>query len=183
MRLAIDHRTTYRFTSPQARLTQMLRLSPEGTYDQSVTGWHLHVDCDARMRPGRDGFGNRVTMLYVEGPIDSIEIAVAGEVLTNASNGVVHGANEPLPPALCLRTTPLTAASDAIATFAAEAAGGLSCDAQAAANAAATSVERYLSMVCFLQRDAALAHLSLSGAPRCARPSAISGPAKAARDR
>lgn len=121
MRLTIDHRTIYRFSVPQGRLTQMLRLTPEDTHDQTAAGWQLHVDCDARMRPGRDGFGNRVTMLYVEGPIEHIEIAVSGEVLTNRSNGVVHGTNEPLPPPLFLRSTGLTAPSDALGAFAAEA--------------------------------------------------------------
>lgn len=118
MRLSVDHRTTYRFSSPQARLTQLLRLIPDGRYDQSVASWNLHVDCDARLRHGRDGFGNRTTMLYVEGPIESIEIAVSGEVLTNPSNGVVHGAHEPLPPAVFLRTTPLTTPDAEIVAFA-----------------------------------------------------------------
>lgn len=118
MRLSIDHRTTYRFSSPQARLTQLLRLTPEGTHDQSVASWNLHVDCDARLRHGRDGFGNRTTMLYVEGPIQSIEIAVSGEVLTNPSSGIVHGAHEPLPPEIFLRDTPLTTADVEIADFA-----------------------------------------------------------------
>ena len=72
------------------------------------------------MRPGRDGFGNRVTMLYVEGPIEHIEIAVSGEVLTNRSNGVVHGTHEPLPPPLFLRPTGLTAPSEGLGAFAAE---------------------------------------------------------------
>ena len=124
MRLSIDHRTTYRFSEPQARLTQMLRLSPEDTHDQSVTSWMLHVDCDARMREGRDGFGNKVTMLYVQGPISGIEIAVSGEVLTNPSHGVVSGAAEPLPPPLFLRATPLTEPSAAIAAFAQDAVAG-----------------------------------------------------------
>lgn len=118
MRLAIDHRTSYRFSTPQARLVQLLRLTPEDTHDQTVAGWDIHVDCDARMRAARDGFGNRVTMLYVEGPIDSIEIAVSGQVLTNPTNGVVHGADEPLPPALFLRATALTRIDAAIAGFA-----------------------------------------------------------------
>jgi transglutaminase-like putative cysteine protease len=121
MRLSIDHHTIYRFSAPQGRLTQMLRLTPENTDDQTVASWNLHVDCDARLRPGRDGFGNKVTMLYVAGPIDSIEIAVSGEILTNSTNGVVHGAHEVLPPALFLRATPLTTADDAIAGFAAQA--------------------------------------------------------------
>lgn len=124
MRLLIDHRTTYRFSAPQGRLTQMLRLTPEDTDDQTVADWDLHVDCDARMRPGRDGFGNRVTMLYVEGPIDSIEIAVSGEVLTNSAAGKVCGTDEVLPPSLYQRATPLTLADDAITAFASDAVSG-----------------------------------------------------------
>lgn len=118
MRLSVGHRTTYRFSAPQGRLTQLLRLTPEDTHDQSVAAWNLHVDCDARLRQHRDGFGNRVTMLYVDGPISSLEIEVKGEVLTGRSNGVVHGSHEPLPPAVFLRTTPMTAADAAIAAFA-----------------------------------------------------------------
>lgn len=118
MRLTVDHRTTYRFSSAQARLIQMLRLSPEDTYDQSVASWNIHVDCDARFRRGRDGFGNITTMLYVDGPVDSIEITVTGEVLTNRSNGIVHGGHEPLPPALFLRETALTTPDAGLRDFA-----------------------------------------------------------------
>lgn len=124
MRLLIDHHTTYRFSAPQGRLTQMLRLTPEDTDDQTVADWDVHVDCDARMRPGRDGFGNRVTMLYVEGPIDSIEIAVSGEVLTSKGSCVVRGTDEALPPSLYQRPTPLTLADDAITAFARDAVSG-----------------------------------------------------------
>lgn len=118
MRLIVDHRTTYRFTAPQSRLIQLLRVNPQDTHDQSVASWNVHVDCDARFRRGRDGFGNSTTMLYVDGPIDSIEITVAGEVLTNPSRGIVHGGPETLPPELFLRATPLTAADAAISDFA-----------------------------------------------------------------
>jgi transglutaminase-like putative cysteine protease len=124
MRLSIDHRTTYRFSVPQGRLTQMLRMTPEDTDDQTVADWGLHVDCDARLRPGRDGFGNKVTMLYAEGPLDSIEIAVSGEVLTNSADGVVHGTHEVLPPALYLRSTPMTIANAEIAEFAQDSVAG-----------------------------------------------------------
>jgi transglutaminase-like putative cysteine protease len=123
MRLTVDHRTTYRFSVPQGRLTQLLRLTPAGTDGQAIAGWGIHVDCDARMRHGRDGFGNRTTMLYVEGPIASIEIDVSGEVLTHGSGGVLHGTTETLPPALFLRSTPLTEGGTALAAFAMEAVG------------------------------------------------------------
>ncbi len=123
MRLSVDHRTVYRFTAPQGRLVQMLRLTPENTHDQTVASWRIDVDHDARMRHGRDGFGNAVTMLYVDGPLDGIEIAVAGEVLTSHSDGVLHGTHEPLPPAVFLRSTDATAPDAALSAFAAEASG------------------------------------------------------------
>lgn len=123
MRLAIDHRTRYRFTEPQARLVQLLRMTPADTNDQTTVAWRIDVDCDARLRHGRDGFGNHTTMLYAEGPIEHLEISATGEVLTSDVIGVVSGGHEPLPPALFVRTTPLTHADEAVAAFAAEALG------------------------------------------------------------
>lgn len=123
MRLSVDHRTTYRFTVPQSRVVQLLRLTPGNAHDQIVASWRIHVDCDARMRDGRDGFGNQVTMLYAEGPLRDIEIAVHGEVVTSHSAGVVLGVAEPLAPALFGRGTPATAADAALRDWAAEVCG------------------------------------------------------------
>ena len=123
MRLSIDHRTIYRFSTPQARLVQMLRLTPENTHDQTIASWRIDVDCDARLRDGRDGFGNAVTMLYVEGPIEGLAISVRGAVLTSHSSGVVQGTHEPLPPPLFLRETPATPRDAAIGLFARETGG------------------------------------------------------------
>ena len=124
MRLSIDHRTTYRFTAPQGRVVQLLRMTPPDTHDQTVAGWHVSIDCDAQMSSHRDGFGNITTMLYCEGPLDGIEISVTGEVVTSHSDGVLHGVPEPLSPRVFLRDTPLTIADEAIAAFAREVAGG-----------------------------------------------------------
>lgn len=118
MRLTIDHRTTYRFTAPQGRVVQLLRVTPRNTYDQTVAAWNVAVDCDARLREHRDGFGNITTMLYAEGPLEGIEITVSGEVVTSPSGGVLHGSFEPLPAALYLRSTPATQAEPALAAFA-----------------------------------------------------------------
>jgi transglutaminase-like putative cysteine protease len=123
MRLLIEHRTSYRFSAPQDRLVQMLRLTPANSHDQTVASWRVDVDCDARLRDGRDGFGNRLTMLYADGPLDGITIAVAGEVLTSHSDGVLHGVEETLPPEMYLRTTPATPPDPAIAAWAAEQGG------------------------------------------------------------
>lgn len=118
MRLTIEHHTAYRFSVPQARLVQMLRLTPQNTHDQTVASWCIDVDHDARMRHGCDGWGNKVTMLYIDGPVEGIEITVTGEVLTSHSDGVLHGSAEPLPPALFLRDTPATPRDTVIADWA-----------------------------------------------------------------
>ena len=91
MRIAVDHRSHYRFSQPQARIVQMLRLTPCDTQDQTVVSWMVGVDCDARLRDAVDGFGNAVTMLYAEGPIEALDVTVTGEVLTSEANGLVRG--------------------------------------------------------------------------------------------
>ncbi len=111
MRLAINHSTRYRFSEPQARVVQLLRLTPQDSVDQTVIHWHIGVDCDVRLREARDGYGNRVTMLYANGPVEGIAISVEGEVLTAGDAGMVRGVAEPLPPLLFARTTDRTMAS------------------------------------------------------------------------
>ena len=123
MRLSIAHTTRYRFSQPQARLIQLLRLTPSDTDDQTVAAWRIDVDCDARLRDGRDGFGNRTTTLYADGPIEQIEIAVSGEILTGEVSGQVCGTHETLPTVLFLRNTALTPPDPAIGATAAEVPG------------------------------------------------------------
>lgn len=125
MRIAIDHRTQYRFSEPQARIVQMLRLTPTDTQDQTVVSWDIGVDCDARLRTAVDGYGNAVTMLYAEGPIAGIEIHVTGEVLTLNADGVVRGNVEALPPLLYLRATARTRPGGELGDFADGVAAGV----------------------------------------------------------
>jgi transglutaminase-like putative cysteine protease len=136
MRIAVDHRTHYRFSEPQARIVQMLRLTPTDTGDQTVVSWLIGVDCDARLRSAVDGFGNAVTMLYAEGPIAALDITVTGEVLTGEAHGVVRAVNEPLSPLLYLRATLRTLADAALADFAAEQRAGDAIEAMHRLNAA-----------------------------------------------
>lgn len=117
MRLYVQHRTEYFYAEPQARLVQLLRLSPGNHLGQSIIAWSLDVDHDARLKPARDGYGNEITMLYVDGPIDRIAITVSGEVLTEDRAGMVGATVEPLPPLYFLQPTILTAPDAAIRDF------------------------------------------------------------------
>lgn len=118
MRLHVRHRTTYRFDAPQARLVQLARMAPASHAGQAVLAWDLTVDCDARLRPARDGYGNHLTMLYVDGPLTELTVEVAGEVLTEDRAGVVRGGAEPLPAGVFLRETALTRPDAEIAALA-----------------------------------------------------------------
>jgi len=117
MRLYVRHRTEYAYSEPQARLVQLLRLTPGSHAGQSIVSWNIEVDRDARLKPSRDGYGNETTMLYIDGPIERLSIAVSGEVLTEDRAGLVAGTVEPLPPLHFLQSTLLTAGNPAIAAF------------------------------------------------------------------
>ncbi len=118
MRLSIDQYSSYRFSQPQARIVQLLRVTPGDSAAQTVIDWRIDVDCDARLRTGRDGYGNITTMLYVEGPLDAIGLTVRGEVLTEEMGGVVSDVAEPLPPLFFTRHTALTAPDAAVTALA-----------------------------------------------------------------
>lgn len=120
MHLFVDHRTEYQFSEPQRRLIQMLRLTPHSFDGQQVIDWQINVECDARLLPGRDGFGNETTMLYVDGPVSHLVLATRGEVLTEARDGLVRGSPDPLPPEIFLQRTALSNPTPEISNFARE---------------------------------------------------------------
>ena len=123
MRLSIDHHTRYKFSVPQARVVQLLHMTPLDCDAQTVLDWRIDVDCDARLREGTDGYGNHTTMLYVDGPIDALAITVRGQVLTEDLAGVIKGAHEPLPPIFFTRTSAATVAGDGVRGLVNEARG------------------------------------------------------------
>lgn len=120
MRLTITHRTNYRFSQPLLNVVQMLRLTPLACLNQTVLNWRIDVDCDARLREARDGYGNCIHTLYVDEPINSLSITASGQVITEDRSGVVSGLPGELPPAVFLRPTELTAPDDALRAFAAQ---------------------------------------------------------------
>lgn len=117
MRLLIQHQTEYRYTEPQARVVQLLRLTPSSHIGQNIVDWRIDVDCDARLKQSRDGFGNIISMLYLAGPVERIGLRVSGEVLTEDRAGTVDGAIEPLPTVVYTRPTLLTEPDAAIRDF------------------------------------------------------------------
>lgn len=111
MRLTVQHLTRYTYNRPARRVIQLLRLTPASFAGQTVLDWRIDVDCDARLKPGRDGYGNLTHMLYIDQPISMLEVSVRGLVLTEDKAGLVSGLPNELPPGTFARPTRLTQAS------------------------------------------------------------------------
>lgn len=123
MRLAVHYSTTYTYAEPVRRVIQLLRVEPLSFAGQSVLDWRVDVDHDAKLREGRDGYGNVTHMLYVDSPVSSLTISIAGRVLTEDKHGIVQGLPHDLPPEIFLRSTQLTAPGPAIEALAHACAG------------------------------------------------------------
>jgi transglutaminase-like putative cysteine protease len=124
MRLSIQHVTTYRYATPTRGVIQLLRATPLSFTGQAVLDWWIDVDCDAKLRESRDGYGNITHMLYVDRPTRSLSVSVNGRVLTEDRAGIVQGLPGDLPHQVFCRPTPLTAAGPALVTLAESIAAG-----------------------------------------------------------
>ena len=124
MRLSVLHTTAYHYSEPARRVVQLLRVTPSSFAGQTVLDWRLDVDCDARLREGRDGYGNVIHMLYIDKPVRSLSVTVAGRVLTEDRAGIVQGLPHELPPQVFTRPTSLTASGPAVAALAEATAAG-----------------------------------------------------------
>jgi transglutaminase-like putative cysteine protease len=120
MRIRVAYTTTYDYASPASDVVQLLRIEPHASAAQHILHWRLDTDTDGHLRRSTDVLGNVIHMFYADAPLNRLTLHVSGEVDTEEVHGVVAGAAEPLPPAVFLRQTPLSAPDAAIRAFAAE---------------------------------------------------------------
>ena len=125
MQLRVRHLTTYTYSHPISYAIQTLRLTPRSYDGLTVLRWQVRGDRSRPLPSFIDGLGNVVHANAINRPHQTASILVEGEAITQATDGVVQGAPEPLPPAYFLRPTPLTMPDAAIAALAAEAGPGL----------------------------------------------------------
>lgn len=113
MRIAISHATTYRYDGAPVHAVQALRLTPPGGVGQRVLSWQVMAPGIDSAASYTDAFGNLVHITATRGS-DSFQVMAQGLVETTDTGGVVGRTDEAATPALFGRTTPATAASDAI---------------------------------------------------------------------
>jgi transglutaminase-like putative cysteine protease len=138
MLLAVEHVTRYRYAAPVKGVVQSLRLTPAAFEGQKVRAWSVEVAGGRRGGRFRDGSGDTVEGWTLPGPLDTVEVRVAGLVETIDLAGVLRGHREAVPPLAWLRATPATRADTALTALARAAAGAG--DALAVAHALAAAV-------------------------------------------
>ena len=121
MRLKIRHETIYSYSEPVISAIETLRLTPRNHDGQFVKSWRLELDAEYRLYRDEDAFGNITHLFSIEGPIETLNVMVEGEVETHDSAGLVHGTAERFPLALFLRESRLTMPDPDIVAFAREA--------------------------------------------------------------
>ena len=122
MRIAIRHRTTYRYDRPAEYAAQVLRLTPRPHAGLDVLAWNVSSSSGGRLSSFVDGYGNPSHVHTVIAPHDTVDVLVEGMVDTRDTGGVLEGTDEALPLAAWLRSTALTAPSADILRLAATAA-------------------------------------------------------------
>ncbi|SCB26876.1 transglutaminase family protein [Rhizobium multihospitium] len=110
MRLTISHITEYRYDEPAQFSLQRLHLTPLTGVGQTVIDWKLSVEGAKPEVEYDDQFGNRATLVSLDGQQESTRIIASGEVETQDLNGVIgpHVGFSPL--WLFLRESPRTKA-------------------------------------------------------------------------
>ena len=110
MRLTISHITEYRYDEPAQFSLQRLHLTPPTGVGQKVIDWKLTVEGAKPEVEYDDQFGNRTTLVSLDGQQDTTKIIASGEVETQDLNGVIglHQGFSPL--WLFLRESPRTKA-------------------------------------------------------------------------
>ena len=108
MLIAIEHNTTYHYSSPAAYSVQSLRLTPSVFDGQKLLEWRISSEPHGVMTPTLDGFGNIMHLMTVEGAHENVVITAKGLVQVEDRAGMVRGLVDTVPLRVFLRRTELT---------------------------------------------------------------------------
>lgn len=108
MQLTVNHRTTYKFDQPMRFVTQSHRLVPAQSDSQKIISWDVDVKGGVFGAEFKDGGGDLIRTLTIEGPVEQVEIVVTGVVETTDTAGILRNHREIISPRVYLDTTSVT---------------------------------------------------------------------------
>lgn len=122
MRLTIRHETSYAYQPAAPRAALRLKLFPPRCRPQTPAEWRVMVNDDPVEPMLTDAWGDGEALWFSREPVEAVRVVAEGVVETEDLAGVVGKLGRG-GPAVFLRSTPLTAPSDAIAVLARGVAG------------------------------------------------------------
>jgi transglutaminase-like putative cysteine protease len=114
MRLAVSHRTVYRYDRPARFVAQSHRLTPADSEGQRVERWAITAEGAQLGARCRDGAGDLIVTMTHQGPVEEIAIVVDGLVETRDTAGVLRGHAETISPLVYQRPTAATVVNRAL---------------------------------------------------------------------
>jgi transglutaminase-like putative cysteine protease len=105
MRLQVRHATVYQFEAPMRFVTQSHRLTPVSNGCQTVLDWTVSAEGAQFGAAFTDGGGDAISTMTVQGPVQRIEIVVAGTVETIDTAGVLRNHRETISPRVLMQPT------------------------------------------------------------------------------
>ncbi|WP_068075664.1 transglutaminase family protein [Novosphingobium lentum] len=123
MRLAIDHITSYAFSSPVSRGLQRLRLTPKSTSGQRIVDWTMELEGATLEVEYDDHNQNHVTLIALVPGASRLVIRCHGVVETADESGIIGRHAGHLPLWYFLQSTPLTRTGPRLRSLAASLAG------------------------------------------------------------
>jgi transglutaminase-like putative cysteine protease len=114
MRLAVSHRTVYRYNRPARFVAQSHRLTPADNQGQRVERWSITAEGATFGARCRDGAGDLIVTMTHQGPVGEIAIVVEGLVETRDTAGLLRSHAEAIAPMVYLRPTAATALNRAL---------------------------------------------------------------------
>jgi len=126
MRIAIEHKTTYRYPGEVQHTAQYLHLTPRNNASQWVIDWHIQAP--GQLTSWEDCYGNSCHTLVEDRPKTEIVITAKGRVDTTDTAGILPPEDDEPPVEIFLRPTSLTRPNGSIRDFASGFAAGIASD-------------------------------------------------------
>jgi len=118
MELSVRHQTTYRYTTPAAKVAMLLRLVPARLDGQQPRDWQVTVNGEPLRDFAPNAFGDAEAFFHHRSAIGEVEIVASGRVATQDRHGVVSGFAQEVPLPVFLRQTELTVPDAALTDLA-----------------------------------------------------------------
>ena len=116
MRIAIEHKTTYRYPGKVLHTAQYLHLTPRNNASQWVIDWR--IEAPGQLTSWEDAYGNACHTLVEDRPTTEIVVTAKGRVDTTDTSGILPPEDDEPPVDIFLRPTSLTRLNGAIRGFA-----------------------------------------------------------------